>query len=180
MNSMIPTTASPMIFPGTISPTNSTTSPSTSLIKPCTPLGYSVVLQSAGPSELAAIVVIHEQAGIALANVTKMVENTPRPIKSFPSEAEGEALKNALELVGANATIVPQMPPGCQPSKQSGNKGNGENTDFTKSPGFISLLVLVPALLAVCCYYYLCYMRKKETADHIARMRRGGNDNKTS
>lgn len=66
---------------------------------------FDVVLAGAGSSKVGVIKAVREITGLGLKEAKEVVDNAPKTVKEGVSKEEAEALKAALEEVGAVATI---------------------------------------------------------------------------
>lgn len=66
---------------------------------------FDVVLKAAGGNKIAVIKVVREVTGLGLKEAKEVVDGAPKVVKEGVSKEEAEALKAALEEVGAVATI---------------------------------------------------------------------------
>ena len=66
---------------------------------------FDVELVSAGSSKVKVIKVVREITGLGLKEAKELVDGAPKVVKEGVSKEEAEALKAALEEVGAVATI---------------------------------------------------------------------------
>ena len=66
---------------------------------------FDVVLESAGSSKIKVIKAVREATGLGLKEAKELVDNAPKSVKEGVSKEEAEALKAALEEVGATVTL---------------------------------------------------------------------------
>ena len=66
---------------------------------------FDVVLASAGSSKIKVIKAVREATGLGLKEAKELVDNAPKAVKEGVSKEEAEALKAALEEVGATVTL---------------------------------------------------------------------------
>ena len=66
---------------------------------------FDVVLNSAGGSKLATVMLVKELTGFSLIEAKELVENVPSNIKEAVSKNEAESLIESLEEVGAGVEL---------------------------------------------------------------------------
>lgn len=66
---------------------------------------FDVVLKSAGSAKLKVVKAVKELAGLGLKEAKELVDSAPTNIKEAISKDEAEALKTALEEVGAEVEV---------------------------------------------------------------------------
>ena len=66
---------------------------------------FDVILTSAGGSKLAVVKLVKELSGLGLKDAKALVDSAPVPVKEKVSKEEAEALKEALEGLGASVEI---------------------------------------------------------------------------
>ncbi|MEG0459754.1 MULTISPECIES: 50S ribosomal protein L7/L12 [Vagococcus] len=66
---------------------------------------FTVELTSAGDSKVKVIKAVREATGLGLKEAKALVDGAPAPIKEGVSKDDAEALKAALEEVGASVTV---------------------------------------------------------------------------
>ena len=66
---------------------------------------FDVVLKGAGANKLAVVKAVKEQAGLGLKEAKDLVDGAPSTIKEGLAKADAEALKKALEEVGAEVEL---------------------------------------------------------------------------
>ena len=66
---------------------------------------FDVVLNAAGGSKLATVMLVRDLTGLSLKEANELVENVPSNIKEAVSKDEAEALKKSLEEAGAKVEI---------------------------------------------------------------------------
>ena len=66
---------------------------------------FDVELTEVGPNKVKVIKVVREVTGLGLKEAKEVVDGAPKVVKEGASKEEAEALKAALEEVGAVATI---------------------------------------------------------------------------
>ncbi len=66
---------------------------------------FDVVLKSAGSAKLKVVKAVKELAGLGLKEAKELVDSAPTNIKEAVSKDEAEALKTALEEVGAEVEV---------------------------------------------------------------------------
>ena len=66
---------------------------------------FDVELTEVGSEKVKVIKVVREQTGLGLKEAKDLVDNAPKMIKEGASKDEAEAIKKALEEVGAKVTL---------------------------------------------------------------------------
>lgn len=66
---------------------------------------FNVILTAAGGAKLQVVKAVREQLGVGLKEAKELVDGTPATLKEGVDKAEAEALKAALEEVGAEVEI---------------------------------------------------------------------------
>ena len=66
---------------------------------------FDVVLSNAGANKIKVIKVVREITGLGLKEAKEIVDGAPKTLKEAVSKEEAEALKAALEEVGASVTV---------------------------------------------------------------------------
>ena len=66
---------------------------------------FDVVLKGAGANKLAVVKAVKEQTGLGLKEAKDLVDGAPSTIKEGLAKADAEALKKALEEVGAEVEL---------------------------------------------------------------------------
>ena len=66
---------------------------------------FDVVLANAGANKIKVIKVVREITGLGLKEAKEIVDGAPKTLKEAVSKEEAEALKAALEEVGASVTL---------------------------------------------------------------------------
>ena len=66
---------------------------------------FDVILKAAGPQKLAVVKLVKELASLGLKEAKELVDAAPKALKEGISKDEAEALKAALEEVGASVTV---------------------------------------------------------------------------
>lgn len=66
---------------------------------------FDVILKSPGAQKLAVVKLVKELTSLGLKEAKELVDNAPKPIKENVSKDEAEALKKALEEVGAEVEL---------------------------------------------------------------------------
>ena len=66
---------------------------------------FTVVLESAGAEKIKVIKAVRELTGLGLKEAKEVVDGAPSTIKEGVDKAEAEAIKNALEEVGAAVVL---------------------------------------------------------------------------
>ena len=66
---------------------------------------FTVVLKAAGAEKIKVIKAVRELTGLGLKEAKELVDNAPKPLKEGISKAEAEAMKKALEEVGAEVEM---------------------------------------------------------------------------
>ena len=66
---------------------------------------FDVELTEVGAEKVKVIKVVREQTGLGLKEAKDLVDNAPKMIKEGASKDEAEAIKKALEEVGAKVTL---------------------------------------------------------------------------
>lgn len=66
---------------------------------------FGVVLKGAGANKLAVVKAVKEQTGLGLKEAKDLVDGAPSTIKEGLAKADAEALKKALEEVGAEVEL---------------------------------------------------------------------------
>jgi len=66
---------------------------------------FDVILKSAGANKLAIVKLVKELTGLGLKEAKDIVDAAPAPVKEGVAKEEAEALKAALEEVGASVTV---------------------------------------------------------------------------
>ena len=66
---------------------------------------FDVVLKGAGANKLAVVKAVTEQTGLGLKEAKDLVDGAPSTIKEGLAKADAEALKKALEEVGAEVEL---------------------------------------------------------------------------
>ncbi|MBI4918195.1 MAG: 50S ribosomal protein L7/L12 [Acidobacteria bacterium] len=66
---------------------------------------FDVVLMEAGAEKIKVIKVVREKTGLGLKEAKAVVDEAPKPVKEKVSKEEAEAIKKALEEVGAKVQV---------------------------------------------------------------------------
>ena len=66
---------------------------------------FDVILNAAGGSKLAVVKLVKELTGLGLKEAKELVDSAPKEIKENVSKDEADALKTALEEVGAEVEL---------------------------------------------------------------------------
>ena len=66
---------------------------------------FTVVLESAGAEKIKVIKAVRELTGLGLKEAKEVVDNAPKTLKEGIEKSEAEAIKKALEEVGATVEI---------------------------------------------------------------------------
>ena len=66
---------------------------------------FDVILASAGAQKIAVIKAVREATGLGLKEAKAVVDGAPAPVKEGISEADANALKEALEAAGATVEL---------------------------------------------------------------------------
>ena len=66
---------------------------------------FDVELTEIGPNKMQVIKAVKEATGLGLKEAKEVVDNAPKVIKEGAAKADAEALKKALEDVGATVTL---------------------------------------------------------------------------
>ena len=66
---------------------------------------FDVILTSAGAQKIAVIKAVREATGLGLKEAKAVVDGAPAPVKEGISQADADALKEALEAAGATVEI---------------------------------------------------------------------------
>jgi large subunit ribosomal protein L7/L12 len=66
---------------------------------------FDVILLEAGAEKIKVIKVVREKTGLGLKEAKAVVDEAPKPVKEKVSKEEAEAVKKALEEVGAKVQV---------------------------------------------------------------------------
>ena len=66
---------------------------------------FDVILTSAGTQKIAVIKAVREATGLGLKEAKAVVDGAPAPVKEGISQADADALKEALEAAGASVEL---------------------------------------------------------------------------
>ena len=66
---------------------------------------FDVILTGVGAEKIKVIKVVREKTGIGLKEAKAVVDEAPKPVKENVSKEEAEAIKKALEEVGAQVSV---------------------------------------------------------------------------
>ena len=66
---------------------------------------FDVILNAAGAEKIKVIKVVREKTGLGLKEAKAVVDEAPKPVKEKVSKEEAEAIKKALEEVGAQVSV---------------------------------------------------------------------------
>ena len=66
---------------------------------------FDVILTAAGAEKIKVIKVVREKTGLGLKEAKAVVDEAPKPVKEKVSKEEAEAIKKALEEVGAQLQV---------------------------------------------------------------------------
>ena len=66
---------------------------------------FDVILMAAGAEKIKVIKVVREKTGLGLKEAKAVVDEAPKPVKEKVSKEEAEAIKKALEEVGAQVQV---------------------------------------------------------------------------
>jgi len=66
---------------------------------------FDVILMEAGAEKIKVIKVVREKTGLGLKEAKAVVDEAPKPVKEKVSKEEAEAIKKALEEVGAQVQV---------------------------------------------------------------------------
>jgi large subunit ribosomal protein L7/L12 len=66
---------------------------------------FDVMLMEAGAEKIKVIKVVREKTGLGLKEAKAVVDEAPKPVKEKVSKEEAEAIKKALEEVGAKVQV---------------------------------------------------------------------------
>jgi large subunit ribosomal protein L7/L12 len=66
---------------------------------------FDVMLMAAGAEKIKVIKVVREKTGLGLKEAKAVVDEAPKPVKEKVSKEEAEAIKKALEEVGAQVQV---------------------------------------------------------------------------
>ncbi len=66
---------------------------------------FDVILMGAGAEKIKVIKVVREKTGLGLKEAKAVVDEAPKPVKEKVSKEEAEAIKKALEDVGAQVQV---------------------------------------------------------------------------
>ena len=66
---------------------------------------FDVILMEAGAEKIKVIKVVREKTGLGLKEAKAVVDEAPKPVKEKVSKEEAEAIKKALEEVGAQVSV---------------------------------------------------------------------------
>ena len=66
---------------------------------------FDVMLMAAGAEKIKVIKVVREKTGLGLKEAKAVVDEAPKPVKEKVSKEEAEAIKKALEEVGAQVSV---------------------------------------------------------------------------
>ena len=66
---------------------------------------FDVILTGVGAEKIKVIKVVREKTGLGLKEAKAVVDEAPKPVKEKVSKEEAEAIKKALEEVGAQVSI---------------------------------------------------------------------------
>jgi len=66
---------------------------------------FDVILMAAGAEKIKVIKVVREKTGLGLKEAKAVVDEAPKPVKEKVSKEEAEAIKKALEEVGAQVSV---------------------------------------------------------------------------
>ena len=66
---------------------------------------FDVILKAAGAEKIKVIKVVREKTGLGLKEAKAVVDEAPKPVKEKVSKEEAEAIKKALEEVGAQVQV---------------------------------------------------------------------------
>lgn len=66
---------------------------------------FDVILTGAGAEKIKVIKVVREKTGLGLKEAKAVVDEAPKPVKEKVSKEEAEAIKKALEEVGAQVQV---------------------------------------------------------------------------
>jgi large subunit ribosomal protein L7/L12 len=66
---------------------------------------FDVILMAAGAEKIKVIKVVREKTGLGLKEAKAVVDEAPKPVKEKVAKEEAEAIKKALEEVGAQVQV---------------------------------------------------------------------------
>jgi large subunit ribosomal protein L7/L12 len=66
---------------------------------------FDVILTGVGAEKIKVIKVVREKTGLGLKEAKAVVDEAPKPVKEKVSKEEAEAIKKALEEVGAQVSV---------------------------------------------------------------------------
>ena len=66
---------------------------------------FDVILNAAGAEKIKVIKVVREKTGLGLKEAKAVVDEAPKPVKEKVTKEEAEAIKKALEEVGAQVSV---------------------------------------------------------------------------
>lgn len=66
---------------------------------------FDVILTAVGAEKIKVIKVVREKTGLGLKEAKAVVDEAPKPVKEKVSKEEAEAIKKALEEVGAQVSV---------------------------------------------------------------------------
>ncbi|HEY5998634.1 MAG TPA: 50S ribosomal protein L7/L12 [bacterium] len=79
--------------------------PAAAAAAPAEQTEFDVMLMAAGAEKIKVIKVVREKTGLGLKEAKAVVDEAPKPVKEKVSKEEAEAIKKALEEVGAQVQV---------------------------------------------------------------------------